>query len=311
MQAGPQPDDRPVVRLVQTRQSASARSRRVNVDAHSFVEGVRRGARPRSRLGLPDDRLRAMFDRVAGQRHPRDRELADATSARRCSARATAATARTTSTSTSATRSRRAARRSTSASATTGSGAARCRARSRPTRRSRRSCPGLTFAGYDSPFTWNNVLAARRPTYALDEHRRTIARATYSRYAGQLSPTTIGGTEPGVDGRLGDLPLGRHQRRSLRAGRRSADRTSASTQGGGFNPANPTAVTSANQIDPNLKAPLTHSFVAGVDRELMAEPRGAGELQLHADDRPVRQLHGEHHAARRRHAGRLHAPGRC
>ena len=42
------------------------------------------------------------------------------------------------------------------------------------------------------------------------------------------------------------------------------------TQGGGFNPANPTAVTSANQIDPNLKAPMTDSFVAGVDRELMA-----------------------------------------
>jgi hypothetical protein len=42
------------------------------------------------------------------------------------------------------------------------------------------------------------------------------------------------------------------------------------TQGGGFNPANPTAVTSANQIDPNLKGPRTDSFVFGVDRELMA-----------------------------------------
>ena len=39
---------------------------------------------------------------------------------------------------------------------------------------------------------------------------------------------------------------------------------------GGFNPANPTAVTSANQIDPNLAAPRTDSFVFGVDRELMA-----------------------------------------
>ena len=38
---------------------------------------------------------------------------------------------------------------------------------------------------------------------------------------------------------------------------------------GGFNPAAPTAVTSANVIDPNLKAPVTQSIVAGVDRELM------------------------------------------
>jgi hypothetical protein len=39
---------------------------------------------------------------------------------------------------------------------------------------------------------------------------------------------------------------------------------------GGFNPASPTAVTSANVIDPNLKAPITQSIVAGIDRELMA-----------------------------------------
>ena len=37
----------------------------------------------------------------------------------------------------------------------------------------------------------------------------------------------------------------------------------------GFNPANPTAVTSANRINPDLKAPVTQSFVAGVDREIM------------------------------------------
>jgi hypothetical protein len=40
------------------------------------------------------------------------------------------------------------------------------------------------------------------------------------------------------------------------------------TAGGGFNPAAPTAVTSANAIDPDLRAPKTTSIVAGVDREL-------------------------------------------
>ncbi|HMB78807.1 MAG TPA: hypothetical protein VKI43_02020, partial [Vicinamibacterales bacterium] len=38
----------------------------------------------------------------------------------------------------------------------------------------------------------------------------------------------------------------------------------------GFNAANPTAVTSANQIDPNLKAPVTQTAVAGLERELRA-----------------------------------------
>jgi hypothetical protein len=39
--------------------------------------------------------------------------------------------------------------------------------------------------------------------------------------------------------------------------------------GGGFNPANPTAVTSANRLDPDLAAPVTQMVVAGVDHELM------------------------------------------
>ena len=40
------------------------------------------------------------------------------------------------------------------------------------------------------------------------------------------------------------------------------------TSAGGFNPANPTAVTSANVLDPNLEAPRTTSVVVGFDREL-------------------------------------------
>jgi hypothetical protein len=37
---------------------------------------------------------------------------------------------------------------------------------------------------------------------------------------------------------------------------------------GGFNAANPTAVTSSNRIDPDLKAPVTQSVVAGLEHEL-------------------------------------------
>src|SRR4051794_15319940 len=40
------------------------------------------------------------------------------------------------------------------------------------------------------------------------------------------------------------------------------------TSAGGFNPAAPTSVTSANVLDPNLKAPRTTSVVIGMDHEL-------------------------------------------
>jgi hypothetical protein len=105
-------------------------------------------------------------------------------------------------------------------------------------------------------------------TVALDASGRTIARASYSRYASQLSPSLIGVINPSssvgsATYRWVDLN-GDHfaQNNEVLTNLRL-------TQAGGFNPANPTAVVSANQVDPNLKAPRTDSFVAGVDRELM------------------------------------------
>ena len=56
--------------------------------------------------------------------------------------------------------------------------------------------PGLTFAGYASPFVWNNLSPRAGISYAVDADRHTIVRAAYSRYAGQLSPTTIGINNP-------------------------------------------------------------------------------------------------------------------
>jgi hypothetical protein len=47
------------------------------------------------------------------------------------------------------------------------------------------------------------------------------------------------------------------------------DLTQRITAAGGFNPANPTAISSSNVLDPDLKAPVTSAFVAGFDREVM------------------------------------------
>jgi hypothetical protein len=128
--------------------------------------------------------------------------------------------------------------------------------------------PGLTFAGYDSPFAWNTFSPRAGLTYALDEDRHTIARAAYSRYAGQLSPTTIGGNNPASSaGSVTYRWVDTNHDHFAEPDEVLTDQRL--TQSGGFNPANPTAITSANQIDPNLKAPMTDSFVAGLDRELL------------------------------------------
>src|SRR5262249_55055143 len=128
--------------------------------------------------------------------------------------------------------------------------------------------PGLVFTGYDTPFTWNNVSPRAGLTYALDQSRKTVVRASYSRFAGQLNTGTVGYLNPSSTAgsatyRWMDLN-GDHFAQA-----NEVQLNQFITAAGGFNPANPTAVTSANNLDPNLKAPNTHSVVIGGDRELI------------------------------------------
>jgi hypothetical protein len=128
--------------------------------------------------------------------------------------------------------------------------------------------PGFTFTGYDTPFTWNNLSPRAGVTYALDEAKKTVARASYSRYSGQLNTGAVGFSNPSSTAgsatyRWADLN-GDHFAQA-----NEVQLNNFISAAGGFNPAAPTAVTSANVIDPNLKAPVTQSIVAGVDRELM------------------------------------------
>ena len=129
--------------------------------------------------------------------------------------------------------------------------------------------PGLAFAGYDAPFTWNNISPRAGLTYALDESRKTVVRASYARFAGQLDSASVGYMNPSSSAGVAvyrwlDLN-GDHLA--------SADEVQTGqfvAAANGFNPSNPTAVTSANRIAADLKAPVTQSVVAGLDRELRA-----------------------------------------
>ena len=129
--------------------------------------------------------------------------------------------------------------------------------------------PGLNFAGYDAPFTWHSVSPRAGLTYALDESRKTVARASYARFAGQLDSASVGYMNPSSS-----AGVAVYRWLDLNSDHlASADEVQTGQFLGtanGFNAANPTAVTSANRIDPNLKAPVTQSVVAGLDRELRA-----------------------------------------
>jgi hypothetical protein len=127
--------------------------------------------------------------------------------------------------------------------------------------------PGLVFAGYESPFKWNNFSPRVGATYALDPSGATLVRASFSRYSGQLATGTIGYANPAASAGAAiygwtDLN-GDHL-----AEPNEVNLNQFVTTANGFNRNSPTAVTSSNVIDPNLKAPTTNSFVIGIEREL-------------------------------------------
>jgi hypothetical protein len=124
------------------------------------------------------------------------------------------------------------------------------------------------FDGYKSPFTWNNVSPRAGATYALNDNRTSVVRASFSRYAGQLATGIVGTLNPSST--AGFATYGWNDLNGDHfAQANEVDLNRFITSGGGFNPANPTSVVSANRLDPNLKAPITTSVVAGLDHQLM------------------------------------------
>ena len=131
--------------------------------------------------------------------------------------------------------------------------------------------PGIAFPGYEAPFTWSDVSPRVGVTYALDAERKTIARASFSRNAGQLSAvgTYVGWANPSSAAGFVEYPWNDVNGDHLAQTNEVQVNLPLLASGGGFNTASPTSVTSANQIDPDFKAPTSMGIIVGVDRELL------------------------------------------
>ncbi len=125
-------------------------------------------------------------------------------------------------------------------------------------------------------------------TYALDEASKSIVRASFSRNAGQLTSvgTYIGYANPSSAAGWVEYPWVDANGDHLAQTNEVRVNLPLLASGGGFNTANPTAVTSANQIDPDFKAPASMGFILGYDRELRPESRRCGELHLRPGHQP-------------------------
>jgi hypothetical protein len=139
--------------------------------------------------------------------------------------------------------------------------------------------PGISFTGYKAPFTWKNVSPRAGLTFALDSANKSILRASFSRFAGQIQTGFVGWANPSGNAGWVEYPWNDLNRdhfataNEISAGNVQCTATVTTNCytafGGGFNPAAPTAVTSANRFDENFEAPVTTNVVVGVDRELI------------------------------------------
>jgi hypothetical protein len=123
--------------------------------------------------------------------------------------------------------------------------------------------PALDAPAVPGVYKWNNVTPRVGMTYALDKARKTLVRASYAMFASQLpgdeakfvspiqySYAYYNATDSNGDGIAQLTELG----------------TRISTTG--FDPNNPSRLSTVNIVDPNVKAPITHELLVGLDREL-------------------------------------------
>ena len=131
--------------------------------------------------------------------------------------------------------------------------------------------PGIEFPGYEAPFTWNDISPRVGMTYAVDEARKTILRASFSRNAGQLTAvgTYVGYANPSSAAGYVEYPWIDANGDHLAQTSEVQVNQPLLASGGGFNTSNPTSVSSANRIDPDFKAPTSMGFIVGIDRELI------------------------------------------
>ncbi|HZT75121.1 MAG TPA: TonB-dependent receptor [Vicinamibacterales bacterium] len=130
--------------------------------------------------------------------------------------------------------------------------------------------PAATFAGADPGVVFNVFSPRLGLTYDLTGDGRTLLRANYARYygqvgnggvAGQINPVTqVTVRYPWVDSNHNTV---------VDAGEVNTTGTPIAVSGN-WDYKNPTALGTANTIDPNLKDDTTDEFIVGFDREIGA-----------------------------------------
>jgi hypothetical protein len=134
--------------------------------------------------------------------------------------------------------------------------------------------PAVSFPGADPGVKFNNVSPRVGFTYDVSGNGKTIARANYAMYFGQVGTAGVSGQinpVSRVSVRYPWIDLNNDkfvQANEVQLGTNGGKSPLLVT--GNWDPNNPTAVTTANTVDPNYKNDRTDEFILGLDHELGA-----------------------------------------
>lgn len=128
--------------------------------------------------------------------------------------------------------------------------------------------PQLVYDGSGPTITWKDFSPRASVSLALDESRKTVLRASYARYAGQLFPNDVTTANP-----VGGYSTFLAYKWVDRNGDHFATKDEILLNDGiqyynNVDPAHPIATTSPNKIDPNYHSSKDNEVVVGIDREL-------------------------------------------
>src|SRR6185503_15205449 len=129
--------------------------------------------------------------------------------------------------------------------------------------------PALQYQGQDdNAITWNDLSPRLGLSYALDEARRTVVRASFARYATHLSFGNVTTENPVSAGILAYGWNDRNGDRMVQANEVDLGNFLYSVN---VDPANPAAIGSTvSVIDRDLRAKHDNEAILGIDREVAA-----------------------------------------
>ncbi len=127
--------------------------------------------------------------------------------------------------------------------------------------------PSVTFNGADPNIVWNDLSPRVGFTYDLTGEGTSILNGSYSMYFSQRAPGSLSGILNPVTEAVIGFPWA-DANGDLVVQATELDYSRILTFGGNYDPNNPTVVTTANTVDPNVKNERTQEFIVGFDHEL-------------------------------------------